>query len=53
MSTWKAYWIMRNVEAYLIGHSSDADALAIVSKLVDLFEREQAKVIPFRSSGHI
>lgn len=42
IACWKAYWIMRGVEAYLI-RIQDSASLAIVTPIVDSFEREQAQ----------
>lgn len=43
MATWKAYWIMRGVEAYLI-RTHDYDATELVSQIINQFEYEMANV---------
>lgn len=39
MAPWKAYWIMRGVEAYLI-RTHDSDATELVSQIINQFEYE-------------
>jgi hypothetical protein len=41
MQRWKAYWIMRGVEAYLC-RIGDTTARELVTSIVDALEREQS-----------
>ena len=45
MQRWKAYWIVRAVEVYLIRHSVDEQARELVTAIVDEFEREFGRTI--------